>query len=336
MMDLKPYSLSRLSLYEMCPRRFKFKYIDKLPELVEDAGQFGRLVHEMIAKQLKGEGIDDLLVDLPDEERDRALDYVKKAISFDVGKVIGVEVKFAVDENLDVVDFESSKAVLRGIIDVVSEKDGEYYIWDWKTGRSKPTAFQIMFYAFVLYKNLPISKAGYVLLSSNEALLFDVDMTGLKLTAKKVDGLIKKLEQDEEFKPKAGPHCAYCSWIEKCPLNMIISAKDIPAVRNDEEAKEILEATIVLKEKLKRYQKALKGYLEQKDNPVLNANGFIALLDDVTYKRLKKGVDKELILSKVLETEDPLKFIEFKDVYEIVPDFFDVQKRKMLKIQKEG
>jgi len=31
--SLRPYSMSRLTEYERCPRRFYFKYIEKIPEI---------------------------------------------------------------------------------------------------------------------------------------------------------------------------------------------------------------------------------------------------------------------------------------------------------------
>lgn len=335
-MILRPYSMSRLVEYERCPRRFKFKYIEKLPELTEDAGVFGKAVHKIIAERLKGNDTTNILAEIPLEMQDLADVYVKRALSFDLGEPVGVEVMFAVDENFEIVEFDSKKAVLRGIIDLITKKDGKYYIWDWKTGRSTPTAFQVMFYAYAVSNKLDVAQVGYVLLSSNELLTFDVTVDVLKMTALKIKALINAIEQDEEFIPKPGPHCAYCSWIDMCPLSKAINAKDIPAVRTEEEAKNVLKQLIVLKEKVKKYQNVLKKWLEDKPEQNLEIDGYKALIEEIPYKYLKKEVDKEMLLRKVLETEDPLRFIEFKDVYEIAPDFYSVQKRKNFKIIKEG
>lgn len=47
---MKHYSYTRLGLFETCPRAFKLKYVDRLPEAPSDALVIGRLVHEIIAE----------------------------------------------------------------------------------------------------------------------------------------------------------------------------------------------------------------------------------------------------------------------------------------------
>ncbi len=86
--SLKPYSMSRLTEYERCPRRFYFKYIEKMPEIIEDAGFFGSKVHEAISKALKGQDWQDTLSDLPYKQIEEAeIEYLGETYSIPVEKL---------------------------------------------------------------------------------------------------------------------------------------------------------------------------------------------------------------------------------------------------------
>ncbi len=109
--SLKPYSMSRLTEYERCPRRFYFKYIEKIPEIIEDAGFFGSKVHEAISKALKGQDWQDTLSDLPYEQIEEAKIKVLTALKYSksLGQIVGIETKFAIDEDFNAVDFGIGK-----------------------------------------------------------------------------------------------------------------------------------------------------------------------------------------------------------------------------------
>jgi len=351
-MNLAPYSMSRVLEYDRCPRRFYFKYIEKLPEIVENAGFFGGKVHEAIAKALRGQEWEETLADLPYDDMEDAKIKVLTAIKYskDLGQIVGIETRFALTQDLKVTDFFEKDAWFRGIIDlIVRNSKGYYEIWDWKTGHSKPTRFQVALYAWavMLLLQQPVTKAGYILLSSNEVLEFELTPQDIGFAEMKLKKLIKKIENDTKWQPTPGNHCAYCSYVSQCPLAGAIKAKDIPAIRNDEEAQEVFKTIKVLEEKVKKYKKALNGYVEQKDTGKLKLDKGEYKLMYSSYLTTKRKIDRKELQNKVLQlinnhNKDLFDYVkletkaleEFKDDLQ---DFIEERKRKTFKyVEEEG
>ncbi|MCL4408692.1 MAG: PD-(D/E)XK nuclease family protein, partial [Thermotogae bacterium] len=245
-----------------------FKYLRHLPEIQDNAGFQGQVIHEAIAKALRGENWEDALAELAFDDIQDAKYKVLTALKYskNLGNIVGIETKFAILDNGTITDFGDPDGFLRGIIDLlVEDPNGGLMIWDWKTGHSKPTKFQVFLYAWAVQKalNRRVSKVGYILLSSSEILDFEVSKEELEITERKLNKLVSALENDKDFRATPGGHCAYCSYVGMCPLVSLIEAKDIPTVRSDDEASEIAKKIKVLEEKLKKYEDALKGYVEE-------------------------------------------------------------------------
>jgi len=345
-----PYSVSRILEYDRCPRRFYFKYVEQLPEIIENTGFFGAKVHEAIAAAMRGRSDwEEILADLPYDELEEAKIKVLTAIkrSKELGKVVGVETKFALTEDMNFTDFDSEDAWFRGVIDLITQKNGYLAIWDWKTGHSKPSRFQITIYAWAVMNLLkrPVTKAGYILLTSNDVLEFDLTDEDFHLVETKLRKLINRIENDDEFSPTPGMHCAYCSYVAQCPLLEVVEAKDIPAIRNDQEACEIFKTIKVLEEKIKRYKKALNGYVEQKDSGKLRVDDGIYKVEYVPYIATKRGVDKHEFAKKVWELvqqelgDDPFSYfkLEVKTIEPFIDrfqEYVEVRKRKLFKFEE--
>ena len=331
----RPYSMSRLLEYERCPQRFAFKYLQHLPEIQDNAGFQGQVIHEAIAKALKGEMWEDTLAEL---EFDDILDAKIKVLtalrySKNLGNIVGIETKFAILDDGAITDFGDPDGFLRGIIDLlVEDSNGDLMIWDWKTGHSKPTKFQVFLYAWAVQKALkrPVSKVGYILLSSNDILEFDVSSEELEITERKLNKLVRTLEEDREFSATPGAHCSYCSYVAMCPLTSLIEAKDIPTVRNEREAVEVAKRIKVLEEELKHYEDALKGYVEEVGKVKIDENLWYGIKYSNVFK-LNKNVDLNAMYKTLWEqSEDPTKIfkVENKVLQEKFPANFSVSKRK--------
>ncbi|WP_129408062.1 PD-(D/E)XK nuclease family protein [Marinitoga lauensis] len=179
MNKLAPYSMSRLTEYERCPKRFRFKYIDKLPELVGDEGFKGIKIHEAIANALKGKDYKNILAEIAFDDIRDAEYMVKSAVkhSKNLGKILGIETKFGITQKGELTDFFSKDVWLRGVADLITTQDGKTLeVWDWKTGHSTPTKFQVFLYAWAISIALqrPVTRVGYIMLNSNDILIFDV------------------------------------------------------------------------------------------------------------------------------------------------------------------
>lgn len=315
-MKLSPYSLTRLTAYERCPRFFYFRYVKGLPEIVESTGQFGSIVHEAIASALKGET--PTLEGLPLEEIPRAKSMVDFAveISKSLGLIRGIETRFAVNENFEFVDWDN--AFLRGIIDLIVEDPltESLQIWDWKTGRSRPSFYQLAFYSWVVERSLKrkVQRAGYILLSSRQRLEFEIDEEEIEYAVKKTYYLIQRIESDESWEPRPGNHCAYCSYVSMCPLVKEIKAKDIPVLRTPEEAKEVARLVLVMKQRLKRYKTLLREYLLM--NGPLDIESGRWEIESKPRNVWPKGIDPRAIIPEALKLVesgvDPLKLFDLK------------------------
>jgi len=287
-MKLRPYSMSRLTEYERCPRRFYYKYVEKLPEIVEDPGLFGSTVHRAIAAALKGKEWKDIIAELDLEQAKDAEIKVLSAVKWSrqLGTIVGIETKFAVDEDYNLVDFDSDEAFLRGIVDLITTDGDTLQVWDWKTGHSTP-------------KMKPVTKAGYILLSSNDILEYEINEDELEITAKKLWKIIMRLEKDENFTPRPGNHCAFCSYVAMCPLVKSIQAKDIPAIRTKEEARQVAQEIIALEDKVKRYKQYLKAFVKE-FGPIEIETGRWEL-EQKEFVTLKRGTNREEVARKVLQ-----------------------------------
>lgn len=340
-MELKPYSFSRLSEFERCPKRFEFKYIQKLPEILEDAGHFGKIVHEAIARLIKNQNFEEILKELEFEEYERAKNMIEKVKNMINGlKIIGVEVKFSFNEDFIPVPFDSDDVYIRGIIDMIVKGEHGYIIYDWKTGYSKPNMFQLLFYAWAASKlNLPVEAVGFVLLNSGEIETIEVNDELLDRTEKRIKSLVWQIENTKTFEPKPGLHCAYCSYIGICPLAKELERKDIPSIRTIEEAKQVAKELKILEEKKKRWEKILKGFLSEQgiDDLEVEDNHYKLSISEVIYT--KRNIDKKEFYAKVEEklTQKQLDKWEFfkletkklKDLIDDdLKDFVEVRIRK--------
>lgn len=148
------FSYSRINLYHSCPFAWKLNYIDCLKREKKFYSTFGSLVHSVLEKYLKhkitkSEMPVEFLTRFSTDVKgvrpsskivesyiSNSLAYLNSFKDFDIN-IIGVEEK---------INFEIQGVKMTGVIDVVGEKDGEYYIVDHKSHdlkqrskRAKPT-----------------------------------------------------------------------------------------------------------------------------------------------------------------------------------------------------
>ena len=146
----KPLSHSSVSLYETCPQRFKFRYIDKLPEKPKPFFSFGKSVHaglEFLFAKLSGPwpSVEELVdfykknwlregYETPEQERDYYLDGERILKGFyekhknDLRQSMFVEYKF----NLHI-----EGVPVTGFVDRIDKTEsGRLHIIDYKTGKA--------------------------------------------------------------------------------------------------------------------------------------------------------------------------------------------------------
>ena len=118
---------------------------------------------------------------------------------------------------------------IRGILDRIDETaDGDLIILDYKTGKAPPERYAMAaFFALKIYALLIRKKTGRTpvevrLLYLNGPTMYrlGIDDNTLDAAERGVRALWDRINQaiaDEQFPPKPGPLCDWCSFKDRCP-----------------------------------------------------------------------------------------------------------------------
>ncbi len=242
-------SPSRASDYKTCPRLFKYRVVDRLPEPADIYSTRGTLIHAVL-EQL-------YLLDPADRtiERARALtaevwtnlkadpEYSSLELDPDVESTWLEQADallinyFRVEDPTTVsphelewwVEHQTELTLLRGIIDRVEiMPDGEWVLSDYKTGRSPSETyalgsfFGLKFYALVCWRAFGKMPKLLRLLHLKEPEIITLVPTAQMLSAleKQLDALahaIQKAHQKDDWRPRTSHMCSYCPHKPICP-----------------------------------------------------------------------------------------------------------------------
>ena len=221
-MKFAPYSFSRIDSHRHCPRKFKYKYVDKVPEGYTDRTAL-----------LKGGAVHSVFEHYPDESPHKlAPDYkhiVENFLKTNLGKEIffGKSVReydFGITEDFEICDYNDSKAMFRGSIDFIRTDDQGLILVDWKTGRAKEITYQdfsqLMWYAiffFTKYSKINNITIRYVYVEhenhDNTLVLSREHLENYKKTL--IDS-IDTIETDSEFNKNQSKLCDWCAYKDHC------------------------------------------------------------------------------------------------------------------------
>jgi putative RecB family exonuclease len=242
------YSYSRISCFNECPRRFSFKYVDRVaPEGESVERLLGSIVHESL------EGVYARRLDL-----DGALDYYRRLwdgastdkVIINSGRGLGEYMSLG-EEHIGgffrmnaPLDFESVYATelgvnvdllgdgnyrLRGFIDRVDcLGDGMYEIHDYKTGQRVPSQrsldsdLQLALYEMGLRQRIEgVESVEYVWHFTSHARKQRSKRSGDQLLKAKTDvvGMIHRIEEsivDGWYPMVKTPKCMWCEYRQHC------------------------------------------------------------------------------------------------------------------------
>lgn len=245
------YSHSRLSAFEQCPRKYRYRYIDKIPVELETIESFmGRRVHETLealySSVRSGRPIGELeLLELHEEswrsgwnggiqisktgytERDYFLKsvqsirrYYSKHYPFDRAENVAteLEVRFAIGGG--------SRFLMKGFIDRLDKRnDGVYEIHDYKCSSFLPSPFRLMgdrqlpLYQIAVQSLFPDAERIELVW---HYLLFDRSFRTVKTSAqlelvkKRSIETIEAILAAEDFPPVRSKLCAWCEFSASC------------------------------------------------------------------------------------------------------------------------
>ena len=226
-MKFAPYSFSRIDVFEKCPLKFKFLYIDKLGTFVPNlALEKGSYIHERLENFTKRKKTNfDFFIATPEEQKDFDVVYHKFVSSKYGQKYLKepssmAEIEFGMKKGLGGLEpcaYNDKNALFRGKIDHSIYKSEVMLLIDWKTGKVTrfPAPLQLAMYAVWAFMKFPEVQevfTAFVYVEHGEQKPYIFKRHHLKLLTKTVLEKIVKMEKEEVFPKKETPLCNYCDF----------------------------------------------------------------------------------------------------------------------------
>lgn len=247
------YSPSRISSFEQCPQKYKFRYIDKIKPLIEETieSHLGSAVHETLEwiynsvkeNPEKIPTLDDIINHYIQEWQKSMSEnilIVKKQFTYK--DYLNKGIQFLADyfqENYPFKDgtIECEKKIvikldentyIRGFIDrlVYNIEEGQYEIHDYKTANSLPSQEkmnedkQLALYSIAIKEIYGKDKEVILVwhyLAHNQKIISRRTEEQLEKLKHETKKLIEEIEQTKEFIPNKSILCEWCEYKSVCP-----------------------------------------------------------------------------------------------------------------------
>lgn len=240
-------SPSGASTFEQCPRRWRFRYVDRLPEPPGEAALVGTFAHRvlelLLAEPPEGRTVErarELARQVwPDTERHpdyRALRLdASGARAFRWKGWVAIEGLWRVEDPATVTVRATERRVraelggvpFLGIVDRLDECADGLVVTDYKSGRPPARRFaadklgQVLLYAAAVgaVEGVVPVRARLVYLGAE---IIEVEASA-EAVAEQVDQLQRTWDAlvtalaDDAFEPRPGPLCGWCPHVERCP-----------------------------------------------------------------------------------------------------------------------
>jgi len=248
------YSHSRLSNFENCPLKFKYRYILKIKTDVEGIeGFMGKRAHEVLERlylavgrgnvpsheqvmhryrELWDEHFDEDNVRIVRSENsplyykelgERCLsDFYRRTYPFDADQTLAIEkhVSFSLDDD--------GAYRMQGFIDRIARaRDGAIEIQDYKTSARVPSQKaldqdrQLALYQMAVGRTYgedrPVRLVWHYL-QRNQTRTSTRTPEQLDELRHATIGLIDRIRAEDAFEPKPGPLCRWCEYSDRCPV----------------------------------------------------------------------------------------------------------------------
>jgi len=251
-MGLQTLSPSRAGDFKTCPQLFKFRAIDRLPEPVSVYQARGTPAHRALqrlfdlpAEQRTPQALYDLFRAAWAEAR-ATEEYADLFASVEEERAWGVESLailanyFAVEDpasfdplerEMDLLE-DLDGIIIRGILDRMERRpDGTLVISDYKTGKAPPEQYALSaFFALKIYALLIRQRTGSApdavrliyLGGPNGPVVYEIPVGNAQLDAmdrqlRALWATIDRAIDHDDFPPRPGPLCDWCSFRAVCP-----------------------------------------------------------------------------------------------------------------------
>lgn len=193
-----------LKTFELCPRKFWFKYVKNINMPInDDIFDTGKNIHALASYYLKKENIDKLEKTLNQKESE-LWTYLKSSEYFGY-EVVGVEYNLS---------FKLGKHFLGGRLDALVKNNGEYFILDYKTGSAPKNPkfdFQTMIYILAVKEFFKTENINFVYIDLKNKLEVSVKYNAEieNEYKKKLNSIVSQLEFIEKTEKKRDCTCEY-------------------------------------------------------------------------------------------------------------------------------
>ncbi len=193
-----------LKTFELCPRKFWFKYIKNINMPTDDeVFETGKNIHALASYYLKKENIDKMENSLSKNESEMWV-YLKSSRYFEY-EVIGCEYNLF---------FKQGKIFLGGRLDALVKNGEEYYILDYKSGsvpKDPKYDYQTMIYILAVKEFFRTENINFIYIDLRNKKEFSIKYTkelGNEYN-KKLSETIRKVELLEQTAKKQECKCEY-------------------------------------------------------------------------------------------------------------------------------
>lgn len=218
-----PYSYSRLSTYETCPRRFKYQYIEKVKQGDIDRSALirGSAIHKLFEEYPKAPKEGKFVKDFSKALESDSVKVFKEHIS-ESGKSFR-EFAFGLTPDFEPCTYSSKQALFRGKVDLGYVDNNILHLVDFKTGKAKDLKYQdfdqlllYSIYFFQKYSNVQEINVSYVYVDHDVTNSLTFNRENLEVFKAHFKSIVYLIEGDKEYNPKKSRLCDYCPFKEYC------------------------------------------------------------------------------------------------------------------------
>ena len=240
-------SPSGAGTFEQCPRGWRLRYVERLPDPPGEAALAGSFAHRVLELLMQRDPHERTVevakaiarTEWPGVEADP--DF--RALGFDEagGKHFrwkawqAIEGLWALEDPKDVevratehdVEADLGGVPFRGIVDRLDEEGDGLVVTDYKSGKAPSARFRRGRLDQVLLYAAAVEQATGEMPVHARLLYLGQRPVGIKVTRVEIDSVVDKLAgtwaaintacATDEFEPRTGPLCGWCPYVDRCP-----------------------------------------------------------------------------------------------------------------------
>ena len=240
-------SPSGAGTFEQCPRRWRLRYVERLPDPPGEAALAGSFAHRVLELLMQRDPHERTVevakaiarAEWPGVEADpdfRALGFDEtgsKHFRWKAWQAIeglwALEDPKAVDVRATEHDVEADLGGVpfRGIVDRLDEEGDGLVVTDYKSGKAPSARFRRGRLDQVLLYAAAVEQATGEMPVHARLLYLGQRPVGIKVTREEIDSVVDKLAgtwaaintacATDEFEPRTGPLCGWCPYVDRCP-----------------------------------------------------------------------------------------------------------------------